>query len=146
MATVTIITDDLTGLPGAETRRFEFQGNTYDIDLTDFGFDDMAQAFHYVNDILAAARPVHPSLVTPVAEPVAEAVELPYALKHTAPEYRARNAQIVRRFHSVLGRVKTKTRAAQIVGDENGLSYQRIFQIVGDLSLASAVEFLLTNP
>lgn len=97
MATVTIITDDLTGLPGAETRRFEFQGNTYDIDLTDFGFDDMAQAFHYVNDILAAARPVHPSLVAPAEAPAPKKAKRPTPhLIHprTPAEREARNVEI----------------------------------------------------
>lgn len=143
MATVTVITDDITGLQGAETRRFDILGNTYDIDLTDLGAVDAIDALNYVKALLAVARPVHPSLV----ETATPKPRLHPALQHTDPLYRARNAQIVERFHVVKSRKgMTKGRALDIVGEENGLSGQRIRQITDGLPHTAAVEYLLSNP
>lgn len=144
MATVTIITDDITGLAGATTRSFEFNGTKYEIDLTDMGWDDLALSFHLVTDVLAVARPIAPE---PVAEPVKRAPYMHPALKHTDPQYRARNAQIVERFHDIKSRKgMTKGRARDIVGAENNLSGERIRQITYGLPHTAAVEYLLTNP
>lgn len=148
MATVTIITDDITGHAGAATRTFEFNGTKYEIDLTDMGWEDLALSIRLVTDALAVARPIAPE---PVAEPVAEPVKrAPYmhpALKHTDPQYRARNAQIVERFHDIKSRKgMTKGRARDIVGAENNLSGERIRQITYGLPHTAAVEYLLTNP